>query len=284
MRVEEVSIPGIGTGLLRQPDTHVSLRAALVALHGASRPQRSQPLFDHLAEVLTPLGCAVLTYDRRASRAGNDVPLTDQSADARTALRMLSGHLRVRVGLYAFSQGAWAASVAASLNQDGEQCLVSFLALLGCSGVSPAVQMRYFTDENLRRSGYAADVRAKARELRIGLENAFRGRADRRDISAMLAAASQEPWFRLTYLPSEMPPQGVTWDDMDFDPAAVIARVRCPTLLIYGADEECVPAAERKRSGVLTASAISPSPTCPDADTFPWWGVPAFPNPSTATL
>ena len=31
---------------------------------------------------------------------------------------------------------------------------------------------------------------------------------------------------------------------MDFEPSGDIARVTCPTLLIYGAEEECVPAPE----------------------------------------
>ena len=60
--------------------------------------------------------------------------------------------------------------------------------------------------------------------------------------AAALSAAAREPWFDLVYLPAELPPPGATWDDLDFDPADVIARVSCPTLLVYGADEECVPA------------------------------------------
>jgi pimeloyl-ACP methyl ester carboxylesterase len=76
------------------------------------------------------------------------------------------------------------------------------------------------------------------------MEETFRGRVDPDATSAALADARQEPWFDLTYLPSQMPPPDESWDDMDFDPAVHIARIGCPTLLIYGADEECVPARE----------------------------------------
>ena len=58
----------------------------------------------------------------------------------------------------------------------------------------------------------------------------------------MIAAVQAEPWFSLTYLPTEAPAPDESWEDMDFDPVIHIERVVCPTLLIYGADEECVPA------------------------------------------
>ena len=245
MLVDDLAIPRVGLGLLRLPDVRVRLRGGIVALHGASRSERSQPLFDHLAQTLVPLGYAVLSYDRRVKVNGADVPLTDQVADAREALAMLTAHLDVPVGLFAFSQGAWAACSAAAIDSGAsERSLVSFLALLGCSGVSPAAQMQFFTDELLRRSGYDPEVRAQARELRLGLEETFRGKVDPAVTSAALAIASEEPWFDLAYLPSRMPPLEEGWEDMDFDPAAAIGRVTCPTLLLYGADEECVPAPE----------------------------------------
>ena len=77
---EELAIPGLGAGLLHRPDTSVRLRGGVVGLHGASHGERSQPLFDHLAETLVPLGYAVLSFDRRSSVNGSDVPLADQPA------------------------------------------------------------------------------------------------------------------------------------------------------------------------------------------------------------
>lgn len=243
MLTEEWAVPGAGLGLLRTPDGDVRLMGGVVALHGASNPARSQPLFDHLAGTLAPLGYAVLSYDRRTSVNGSDVPLADQAADALAALAALTTRLDAPVGLYAFSQGAWAACVAAAAD-DGATEGVSFLALLGCSGVSPAAQMRFFTDEQLRRNGHDAAARARAHQLRVDLEQTFRGVLDPEVTSAALAAAACEPWFELAHLPREMPPPEAYWDDLDFDPAADIARVTCPTLLLYGADEECVPAPE----------------------------------------
>jgi len=233
----DIPLSGLGrTGLLRQPDDGTPVRGGVVALHGASDPSRRQPLFDHLADTITPLGFAVLSYDRRESASG-DVPLRLQADDALVAAGALTESVGAPVGVYAFSQGAWAACVAAA-DPRGP----AFLALVGCSGVSPGEQMRYYTDQRLLRAGFDEDARRRQLEARAGMEEVFRGSGDRTATAAALSAIAREPWFDLVYLPPELPPPEATWDDLDFDPAGVIAKVSCPTLLVYGADEECVPA------------------------------------------
>lgn len=242
MRTRDVEIPELGrTALLREPDTGRAT-AALVTLHGAAMPDRRQPMFEHLAGIAVPQGVAVLSYDRRASADGGDVPLEAQADDARTAMQWLRLELDAPVGLFGFSQGAWAACVAAA---DAPE--VTPLVLVGCSGVSPAEQMRFHTDELLRRSGVDTAARVQLRELRLALEDVLRGAGDRTRAGALLGAASTQPWFPLAYLPPELPPEDFRWPDLDFDPAAVIVRVTSRTLLIHGADEDTVPAPESRR-------------------------------------
>ena len=199
MLTADLPLPGLGrTGLLRQPDNGVPLRGGVVALHGASDPSRRQPLFDHLADTITPLGFAVLSYDRRESASG-DVPLRLQADDALAAAGDLAEGVEAPVGVYAFSQGAWAACVAAA-DPGGP----AFLALVGCSGVSPGKQMRYFTDQRLLRAGFDEDARRRQLEARAALEDVFRGKGDRAATSVALSAVAQEPWFDLAYLPAEL--------------------------------------------------------------------------------
>ena len=170
-----LAIPALeGPGLLQRPDERASVRGGVVALHGASLPQRDQPLFQHLAQILTPLGYAVLSYDRRSASDGNDTPLEVQAEDALAAVATLAAEIHAPVGLYGFSQGAWAAALAASASEK-----VSFLVLLGSCGVSPAVQMRFYTDELLRRAGYDDAARAQLRALRLAVEDVLRGQGDR---------------------------------------------------------------------------------------------------------
>ena len=44
------------------------------------------------------------------------------------------------------------------------------------------------------------------------------------------------PWFGLSGVPRTLP-DAPDWDDLDFDPAVCISRIRCPVLALYGADE-----------------------------------------------
>ena len=156
MQTTNVVVPTLDDlGLMRTPDDGAAVRGGVVALHGASLPQRDQPLFEHLARTITPFGYAVLSYDRRAAPGTGDTPLGVQADDALAATAMLAAQTSAPVGVFGFSQGAWAAALAASRSTD-----VTFLALVGCCGVSPAIQMRYYTDELLRRAGYDAADRA----------------------------------------------------------------------------------------------------------------------------
>jgi uncharacterized protein len=225
-----------GEAILRMPEGEIV--AGLVTLHGASNGRARQALFDQIGQCLTPLGIAVLSYERRAVDRG-DTPLHVQAADAVEAVRVLRSSLRRRVGVFGFSQGAWAAALAAADDA------ASFLMVLGCSGVTPAEQMRFYTDELLRRRGFGPRERDANREVRMRLEEYLQAAetdpTDRQALSDALRAASREPWFPSSYLPSTPPPEGASWDDMDFDPAPSFANVRQPVLAMWGADEECVP-------------------------------------------
>ena len=228
------------TATLTMP-TGGPVRGGLVPLHPASEPSRDQFLFRHLAEILPPRGVAVLRYDRRPFEDG-DVPLELQAKDALAALRVLRGTPGVGdapLGLWGFSQGAWAAPLAASIAPDE----VAFLALIASTGVSPARQMRYGTAEQVRRAGYGADALARVAELRAAYEEYLRGRAGREPTQALIDRMASQPWFPLVYVPEELPPPGV-WEDMDFDPEPIFTHVACPTLLYYGEDDEWTPADE----------------------------------------
>src|SRR5215471_17167797 len=45
--------------------------AAVVVLHGASSPSQDLPLYEHLKQILPPLGIAVFVYDRRSGEGQN---------------------------------------------------------------------------------------------------------------------------------------------------------------------------------------------------------------------
>jgi pimeloyl-ACP methyl ester carboxylesterase len=74
------------------------------------------------------------------------------------------------------------------------------------------------------------------------VDGCLRGTTSRGAAQAAIDAIAGEPWFDLLYLPRLLP-VAMTWTDVDFDPAPVMSRVRCPILLLYG-DDEAVPAEE----------------------------------------
>jgi pimeloyl-ACP methyl ester carboxylesterase len=231
----ELTVVGLAATLTLPEDP---VRGGVVPLHPASDGSRRQFLFDHLADTLVPRGLAVLRFDRRPSSAG-DVPLESQADDALQALRELRAQPEIGsapLGLWAWSQGAWAAAVAAARSQD-----VAFLVLLAACGVSPAEQMRYGTAEQLRRHGHGDDQALnELAELRAALEDAVRDRNRFAASQAVIDHYADRQWFPLACVPRTLD-QAADWADMDFDPAPTLARVRCPVLLFYGEEDAWTP-------------------------------------------
>lgn len=234
MPARELTIAGL-PATLTLPERPA--RGGVVPLHPASDGSRRQLLFEHLTETLVPCGVAVLAYDRRPSPGGGDIPFEVQAEDALAALGALRAEAGdVPLGLWAWSQGAWAASLAATRSPD-----TAFLVLLAACGVSPAEQMRYGTAEQLRRRGYGDDEALRElAELRAALEDAHRDSARRAEAQAVVDRYADRAWFELAHVPRRLEELG-EWGDMDFDPAPVLARVRCPVLLFYGEEDEWTP-------------------------------------------
>ncbi len=215
-------------------------RGAVVVLHGSAMPQRSYFLYEHAARELTRAGVAVLRFDRRPREHG-DVPFAVQADDALAAVAQLRHRIGdVPIGLWGWSQGSWPASVAAARRPD----LIAFLVLLATSGVSPAVQMRYGTSQQLLAHGYHDTDLAELAVLREALESAVRGHIDRAAAQAIVDRYADRPWFALASVPRDLLGHPGTWDDMDYDPEPVIAQVSCPVLLFYGESDEWTPARE----------------------------------------
>ena len=246
MPARELTVAGLPATLTRPEG---AVRGGVAPLHPASDGSRHQALFEHLAATLVPRGVAVLAYDRRPSPDGGDVPFEVQAEDALAALGALRAEGGdVPLGLWAWSQGAWAASLAATHSPE-----VEFLVLLAACGVSPSEQMRYGTAEQLRRHGFEDEQALRElAELRAALEDAHRDSDRRRDAQAVVDRYADRPWFGLAHVPRTLEELG-EWSDMDFDPAPVLARVRCPVLLFYGEEDEWTPVepslAAWKRSG-----------------------------------
>jgi len=214
------------------------LRGGIVPLHPADNPSRNQFLFRHLADVALPQGIAILSYDRPITTDNLTPTLETQAAIATAALdtlRLQTNDDKVPLGLWGWSQGAWAATLAAARSAS-----VKFMVLIACTGVSPAEQMRYGTAEHLRRAGFGASAIRELRGLRLAWEDSVRGNLAVPAAQKIVERYSNRPWFHLAWVPRDIPKQP-SWPDMDFDPRLVFEKIRQPTLLVYGETDEWSP-------------------------------------------
>jgi pimeloyl-ACP methyl ester carboxylesterase len=215
---------------------------ALVGLHGAGEGTRDYALYRHLHEVLPRKGTGVATFDRRGEGESTGDSTRGrfelQVEDALAVLRAIDAE---RVGLWGISQGGWIGPLAAAASDE-----VAFLVLIASTGVTPAEQMMYAVERQLRLAGYGDDVVARALDLRRRFEDWVHTRAPEPDeeLAAALWAGVDEPWWGQVWLPPTLLDEESCrlWvEEMDFDPRPIFAQVRVPTLLFYGEADSWTP-------------------------------------------
>jgi pimeloyl-ACP methyl ester carboxylesterase len=215
---------------------------AIVALHGAGEGTRDYALYRHLHEVLPPAGIGVVTFDRRGEgESTGDATRGRFELQVDDALAVLRAVDTERVGLWGISQGGWIGPLAAAASD-----AVAFLVLIASTGVTPAEQMMYAVERQLRLTGYGDDVVERALDLRRRFEEWIHTRAPEPDeeLAADLWAGVDEPWWGQVWLPPELLDEESVrlWtEEMDYDPRPAFAQVRVPTLLFYGEADSWTP-------------------------------------------
>ena len=192
----------------------------------------------------------MVTFDRRGDGASTGDPsrgrFEQQAEDALAVIDYVTREAGLdpeRTGLWGISQGGWIAPLAATMSER-----VAFLVLVASCGVTPGEQMRWTAGVQVRRE-FGDEAGAEAEQLWVLALEWMRG-GDLAPLEAAVAEAKDKPWWPKAWFPSE-PPTDEARDEvraeLDFDPAPVFARVRVPTLLVYGDQDEWIPVDESIR-------------------------------------
>jgi uncharacterized protein len=193
-----------GTSLGRKP--------AMALVHGSGPGPRELRRPD--AEAFAREGIVTLIYDKQTegySESGlGERSYEPLAQDALAAVRTLRAHPEVdpeAVGLWGRSEGGWVVPLAANRSEE-----VAFVVLVGASGVSPARQMSWFLESQLRHLGVSGSMVEAVSHTGIRVQVGTDG-------------------FAEAY----------------HDPVEPLERLRQPVLAMWGEIERVVPPAESAR-------------------------------------
>ena len=193
-------------------------------------------------------GTVVLTHDKPGCGGSPGDWLSQSFADraheSLAALRVLHDNDAVGgqpVGLVGFSQGGWVSLLAATLDEN----LVDFVISLSGPGVSPAEQERDRIERELRARGATNKDLAEALAWIDERTRRLLGGEDVDEVLADQARLSDRAWYEgaTEYFDNPMA-LGFLARNLDFDPVPVLQNVTCPVLALFGTDDTLVPIAD----------------------------------------
>ena len=236
--------------------THDGITLAGSILHPAGKPgQRPGIVFTHgsgpegrwasryLATLFAKAGYVALITDKRgvggSSGDWKSAGLFDFADDAVAGIALLRARTDVdpaRVGIYGHSQGGWVAPLAAARDPK-----IAFVIASSAGGISLADTEEYSIANSLDvkhlDAAEAAEARAFARAI---VDTGYRGQPYAR-LTVAVTRFAKRPWYW-----DPPPADSYYWAFArrlaSFDPPSVWRQVKVPVLLLYGEDDERVPA------------------------------------------
>jgi uncharacterized protein len=240
-RSEEVTVlsnaPGVSLACTLTIPEGAGTHPAIVLVTGSGRQDRDETIFGHkpflvIADYLARRGVIVLRCDDRGTGKStgqfDGATTADFSLDAEGAFNSLLKRPEVRqVGIGGHSEGAVIAAMVASRRRD-----VAFVVMLAGTGVS-GEEVAYSQTAAIQRArgvpeseiqAYRRMEQTMIAQVRTGASDAdMRRQAQERfptisDTDWMIALL-KNPWHR--------------WF-LDYDPAPMLAKVKCPALVLNG--------------------------------------------------
>lgn len=241
-------------GTLTIPNTHTK-NPVVILISGSGSQDRDGLAFGHRpfrdwSDYLVSRGIAVLRYDdraitNRADSADNHTSL-ELAADVSAIVSYLTTRADVdpsRIGLVGHSEGAIIASLVASNSQN-----IDFLVLLGPPTVNGYELFLKQKDIWDRRHNVPPDKKEKGQGITRQLLDAIKSESEfsiahRRFLEEWRAILIQNNIRSDTPLPLALYHLGSRWSwwILRYDPKTTYAKIKCPTLAIWGELDQQVP-------------------------------------------
>ena len=216
---------------------------AVVFLHGSGGEGRWASRF--LATQLARSGTAALIFDKRGvGKSTGDwrtAGIEDLAADGAAAVARLQQEPRIdgrRVGIHGHSQGGTLAPLVAARSKQ-----VAFVIGSAAAGMPPDSTEIFSVLNSVypkaRNAADSANARVYVSEL---VAVAYHGRSWGK-LDSIVAVSEREPWF---FAPPKPDNSYWTFSKVfaQYRPLESWAQIRVPVLLLYGAEDQRVPAAE----------------------------------------
>ncbi len=244
VRSEEVTIPSDGVslrGTLLLP-VDAGPHAVVVLAHGSGQSGRSSWTYRSLAHVLARNGIAALMYDKRAKEnitTGSSFDALAGDVVAAVAFLKRRGDIdSSAIGAFGASQGGWIAPMAAVRSGD-----VSFVILKSGPSVSVWDQEVHRVKYTMLAEGFGREeVEEAVAFTRAVFEFVDTGRGWDR-IETWAARAKEKKWAEIAQIPTSKA-DAREWLAQRYDPEAVLSKLKCPLLALFGENDTLVPPAE----------------------------------------
>jgi len=233
----------LGFSLWSQRGRHAL--ATIVLIQGADDSTRDMGF---LIPYFAAHSLDVVTYDQRGTgiSMGNWRYTSPQSKaqDILSIIRALKGDSAVdpkRIGLWAASNGGWVAPIVAV------DYPVAFMILKSAPSESIASNVLYEIEQTLRERGTFTRTQINvAMAFERTMLSALKSNSNWSSAASALASAKTKPWFPYMRIPPGLtiPPSAPMLSALQaslvYDPSLTLARVRVPTLAIFGARDKNV--------------------------------------------